>query len=429
MAERRRFGLKEIRALQPNQQIWDSLPGFFARRQTGTTVSFGVFYRTASGRQRWHSIGRYGPLTVEQARAEAQRLLGLVALGGDPASDKRERRQAMSMRDLCDRYMEDAISGRHLTKRGRAKKASTLESDRTRIDRHIIPLLGHIAVRDLSQKDVERFLVAVAEGKTARTIKLDRPHALSRTTGGQGAASRSVILISALMAYAIKHGHRPPPNPCHEVTLYASQPRHRRLSDVEYQALGQGLRAAEAEQMWPPAIGCIRFLCLTGWRSSEALNLTWDAVDLARRVVVLADSKTGRSVRPLSRQACAVLEALPRLSDGTLVFPGSRGKSGILSGLPSFLGNILKRAGLDGTGVTPHVLRHSFASCAADLDFAEFTIAALLGHATHSVTSRYVHRSDPALLSAADRVASHIAGLMGFGPPEAEVVPLRTAVG
>lgn len=49
--------------------------------------------------------------------------------------------------------------------------------------------------------------------------------------------------------------------------------------------------------------------------------------------------------------------------------------------------------------ITPHVLRHSFASLAADLGYGESTIAALIGHKLHSITSRYVHLADVALLS------------------------------
>jgi integrase len=59
-------------------------------------------------------------------------------------------------------------------------------------------------------------------------------------------------------------------------------------------------------------------------------------------------------------------------------------------------------------GVTPHTLRHSYASVAGDLGFTEFTIAALLGHSAGSVTSRYVHHLDSVLISAADRVAAAI---------------------
>jgi integrase len=62
--------------------------------------------------------------------------------------------------------------------------------------------------------------------------------------------------------------------------------------------------------------------------------------------------------------------------------------------------------------VTPHVLRHSYASIAADLGYSEPTIAALVGHAGRSVTSRYVHAADAVLLGAADAVGDKIAELM-----------------
>ena len=65
---------------------------------------------------------------------------------------------------------------------------------------------------------------------------------------------------------------------------------------------------------------------------------------------------------------------------------------------------IAKLGGLPAD-ITPHVLRHSFASLAADLGYNEPTIASLLGHKTHSITSRYVHSADAVLLAAADAVA------------------------
>jgi len=62
--------------------------------------------------------------------------------------------------------------------------------------------------------------------------------------------------------------------------------------------------------------------------------------------------------------------------------------------------------------VTPHVLRHSFASIANDLGFTEVTIAALVGHAKGSVTSKYIHTLDTALIMAADTISGYIQGLL-----------------
>jgi integrase len=75
--------------------------------------------------------------------------------------------------------------------------------------------------------------------------------------------------------------------------------------------------------------------------------------------------------------------------------------------------------------VTPHTLRHSFASLAGDLTYSETTIAALVGHQGRSITSRYVHAADAVLLAAADAVANRTTELMGDGRPDARVIPLR----
>jgi integrase len=93
-------------------------------------------------------------------------------------------------------------------------------------------------------------------------------------------------------------------------------------------------------------------------------------------------------------------------------------------GFPKFFEKIGELGGLAGD-ITPHVLRHSYASLAADLGYSELTIAALIGHKRHSITSRYVHSADALLLAAADAIADHIMGLMGEIRPVAKVVSLR----
>jgi integrase len=61
---------------------------------------------------------------------------------------------------------------------------------------------------------------------------------------------------------------------------------------------------------------------------------------------------------------------------------------------------------------TPHTLRHNFASLAADMGLADHTIAGLLGHVRHSITSRYMHLADKALIEAVDLVANETLRLM-----------------
>jgi integrase len=96
-------------------------------------------------------------------------------------------------------------------------------------------------------------------------------------------------------------------------------------------------------------------------------------------------------------------------------------------GLPRVLERLCERAGLED--VTVHVLRHSFAACAAELGFSELTIAGLLGHSVPGVTARYAHIPDRALLAAADQVSAQIGAALtgGHGAGVIELVEQRSA--
>lgn len=422
--ERKRIGLREVRALGPDAEIWDTaVPGFGARRQRSEAVSYIVLYRTPEGRSRRYTIGRHGaPWTPEKARDKALEVLTEASKGRDPAGEKRSKREAATIADLCDAYMADAEAGRLLTRKGASKKESTLATDRSRIEGHIRPLLGSLKVAAVTPRDVEGFMHAVAEGKSAQRTKTGKKRGLSNVRGGKGAASRTVGLLGALFTYAVKQGMRPD-NPVTGTDRFAYATRERRLTDDEYAALGKGLaKLAEAPKpradgkpakalLWPDAIAAARFLALTGWRSGEALALRWQDVDLAKRTARLPDTKTGASMRPLSHPACAVLARQGGGKPDMLVFCPSRG-DGQMTGFPGFFARIAK-AGELPEDVTPHVLRHSFASLANDLELTAATIGMLIGHKGSGTTRGYIHGADAVLLAAADKVGNATAERMG----------------
>jgi integrase len=91
------------------------------------------------------------------------------------------------------------------------------------------------------------------------------------------------------------------------------------------------------------------------------------------------------------------------------VFPSKIGE--VMVGYGKSWLKIAKLGGLSAD-ITPHVLRHSFASLAGDLGYSEATIATLIGHKGHSITSRYVHAADAVLLAAVDAMAIKTAKLM-----------------
>ena len=393
---RERLGIRNVTALQPGEVLWDSMvTGFGARRQQSPAITYFLFYRTA-GRQRWLTIGRHGaPWTPDTARMEAKRLLGVVAGGKDPASAKEAHRQAVTIRDLCDQYYADAVAGRVLKRNGAAKKASTLAGDRIKLERHIKPLVGRMAVTAFTSQDAEHLLHDIAEGK-------------GTGSGGKGCATRALGLLGAIFQYGVRRGLRSD-NPIYGTPRFPCGRRERRLSDKEYGLLGEGLRKATKEGEWPPAIAAARLVALTGWRKGEVLGLTWDELDLERRVAVLGDTKTGRSIRPLSQAACDLLQRQPR-GPNALVFAGAHGGQGN----EAFKRQFKRAAALGGlpADISAHTLRHAFVSVAADLGFSDLTIGALVGHRGRTITSRYAHGADAVLLAAADKVAAHIAEQM-----------------
>ena len=410
--ERRlRIGVRDLRQLGPGQTIWDTaVIGFGARRQRSAAISFVVHYRTQQGRRRLLTIGRFAsPWTPEAARDEARRILGIVAAGGDPLGEREARRStALTVSELCDQWLADSLAGRLLTRRRRAKSAKTVETDRSRIEAHVKPILGNLPVASITRADVERLMHAVQDGATSRRVKIDKPHALSNVRGGTGAASRTIAMLGAMMNHAVKLGLRPD-NPVAGVVRPADGRRDRRLDEVEFGMLGAGLREAEATGSYATMLAAIRFMAVTGWRRGEVLGLRWVEVDLGRRTARLSETKTGPSMRPLSQIACQIVGQQVRA--GELVFPAVGGMIAS-GGFVRVWDRAVHRLGRLPKDVTPHVLRHSMASVAADVGYSDAVIAGLLGHAGHSVTRRYIHVADKALIAAADAVAEEIGRMM-----------------
>jgi integrase len=180
-------------------------------------------------------------------------------------------------------------------------------------------LLGGRRVRDLTPPDVVRFMRDVTAGKTADDVKTGfRGRAIVK--GGAGTASRTVGLLGGILSFAVSEGVIPM-NPVRGVKRPADNRREIRLTADQYQALGNALEEAAANGENSAAILAIRLLALTGCRRGEIERLRWDEVDLPGRCLRLSDSKEGKSLRPLGRDAAILLEKLP--SDGRYVFNGS----------------------------------------------------------------------------------------------------------
>jgi integrase len=392
--------------------VWDEeLPGFGLRVKPSGAKSFIIQYRNESGRSRRLTVGRYGVLTPEQARHEARLGLAEVTRGRDPAERRGADRRAVTVAALCRDYLTKAESGLIITRRRKSKSSSTLYTDRGRIERHIIPLLGHRRVTDLSAADIRVFMRDVIVGKTRADGKTKK-HGRARVIGGRGAATRTMGLLGAILSFAVDEGHRAD-NPARGIVRPKDGRRTARLDDNGYRILGQMLRLAESSGEPWQAIEAIRVLALTGCRRGEIELLKRCEIDLERGMLRLSETKTGGSIRPLGRAAGEVLKrVIGHRNTANFIFPAVRKReerSEHYQGLPKAWKRILADA---LPGISPHCLRHSFASVADNLGFTKPTIGTLLGHGNWDVTGGYIHKLDPALNSAANRVSNHIAELL-----------------
>ncbi|WP_370676809.1 tyrosine-type recombinase/integrase [Pleomorphomonas sp. PLEO] len=393
--------------------VWCSdLPGFGVRVFPSGKRVYYIDYRNRDGSRKRMTIGPHGKITCEEARKLAMVTLGDVVKGEDPAEERRSRRTSLTVSQLCEDYFVAADKGLVIGRAGRPKKASTLTLDRSMVEAHIKPLLGKRLIIDLKRSDIQKFVGSVTAGKTAKAKpeKSGNLRGRIRRPGGPGAASRCTQTLGAILSWAVSQGVMEI-SPAAGVKKPATNKRERRLTADEFKALGTVFDETTANpfEAWQP-VAELRLLALTGCRLGEVENLKWSEVDFEDSLLRLEDTKTGRSVRPLSEAAKDVLRSIKPKEGHPYVFPAERLQGRPFAGMKRAYRKLFVDAGL--VGVTPHVLRHSFASVGADLGFTDSTIGAMLGHAGSGITSRYTHRLDSVLIAAANKVAEEISKQM-----------------
>lgn len=397
--------------------IWDNeLSGFGLRVAPTGAKSWIASYRAGGGRnapQRLMTLGTYPKVGAPAARSAAAKVLAAAALGQDPAGDRTAKRREMTVADLVDLYETDGCFVQRGVRQGEPMKATTKAYTMARLRHHVVPLLGTKRVSEVTEADVERFARDVARGKTAKDEKVEKRKRII-VRGGDGAARKVVRDLSALFSFAQRQ-RIVPANPVATASVRKTDNRRERfLSLEEVKRLGAALEAVEAEGANPMAINQARLLALTGCRRNEIAGLKFEEVDFERGLLVLGDTKTGRSVRPLGAAALALLKTLRADADekAAFVFPAVRGE-GFYVGAKRVWPAAIKKAGLEG--VTFHTLRHTLGSAAASAGEALGLVGAILGHANVRSTALYSHIAyDPARL-AADRATGPLAAALGLG--------------
>ena len=434
-----RISKRVVDAAKPDAELyrlWDSeLKGFGLRISPKGVKTYVVMYRAGGGRraiQKEYTVGRHGPLTPEQARGEAQRLLSAVHLGEDPQAARAEARRELTMAELCDLYMEEGVN---------TKKASTLYDDGLRIRRHIKPMLGKRPVSSITSADVERLMRDIADGKTkiqrrpnaaaykaqvtaakaAGQPRPPKPDLRTRTAplarGGRGAATRVIGLLGGIFTFAVRR-KLIAENPVKGVKRYPDRHCQRFLSSAELARLNTVLLEGERDGLNCHALHIIRLLVFTGARRSEIEHLRWSEVDLEHGYLRLEDSKTGPRRVPLGVPAQDILAGLARTSRSPFVFASEDPAKPYIGTSTVWKMKIRPKADLDG--VRLHDLRHTFASLSVGAGLSLPMTGAMLGHRNVRTTAQYAHLADDPIREAADLTARAAAAAMAG--PELRVI-------
>jgi len=160
-----------VDAAKPREEryfVWcSSLPGFGLRvYPTGRKV-FVAQVRVGRS-QRRVTIGTYGAWTADKARKRAQGIIRSASEGRDPQREKQEMRQAITVAELCEQYMEAARAGLVVTRFKREKAPGTVVIDEGRINRHIAPLIGNIPPAIFAAPTCSAWLTKLPLGRLPR---------------------------------------------------------------------------------------------------------------------------------------------------------------------------------------------------------------------------------------------------------------------
>jgi integrase len=339
-------------------------------------------YRHA-GRERWMGLGSTSAVSLSEARQKASEARRLKAEGIDPIEARRAAAERVRLAAAKTITFTECASGFLAAHRPAWRRApGSVQSRHARqwwasLERHVLPEIGALPVGGID---------------TSLVLKVLEPIWTSRVE----MASRVRGRIEVVLDWARVRGHREGDNPArwrgHLDHLLPTRSKVRPV--VHHAALPYGELPAFMARLGAEegvAARALEFTILTAARTNETLRLTWDEIDLARRLWTIPASrmKAGKEHRvPLSNAALAVLDRVS--SSSGVVFPGLR------TGQP--LGPLAMRRVLAEMGrgdLTVHGFRSSFRDWAAErTNFPSEVVEMALAHAVGSKVEAAYRRGD-----------------------------------
>jgi len=175
---------------------------------------------------------------------------------------------------------------------------------------------------------------------------------------------------------------------------------------------------AAADSPWTKC--AVVLLLSTGIRRSEAVAITLDDPDLEKRQLLIRGKGGKERVVPLTEQAVEAIQVyLPhrtKTQDRHLFVSAWKGHPIHGRCINRMLKIVIQKAGLAGQGITPHKLRHTFATHLIRNGVDIRTVQELLGHSELETTAKYLH-SDTKTKQAA---VGKLTNLFGVAQPSSD---------
>jgi integrase/recombinase XerC len=292
--------------------------------------------------------------------------------------------------ELRDAFLEYLSRERHYSR-------NTVAAYRRDVDQFLTFLAAYLDRPRVTREDLARVEALALRGFLGEA---------ARRGAGRRTLGRKLSALRSFYRSGMRSGQLAS-NPARRIATPRAQPRLPRVLPRE--ELGRALdRLAErAEPPAPRDAAILELLYGAGLRLAELAALRWDGLDLgAGTVRVVGKGNRERRV-PVGSRAARALEAHARAGGGGaaegFVFEG-RDRSRALSRrqVQRIVAGALARLS-EGTSVSPHVLRHSFATHLLDAGADLMAVKDLLGHASLSTTQVYTHVSRSHLKRVYDR--------------------------
>lgn len=315
MAIRFKFGKEALKAVPPppagkRLTVYDTVvPKLALRMTSGGAQAFYVVKHNGPS-VTWVRIGTFPDVTVEQARKEAEKVLGTFASGSDPTAARRAIRREPTFSEAFEFFLD-----------GKRKRDGSALADKTR----------------RGYRDVMRIYLGSIQNKKLTQVTRDDVKAIQRkaTQKSPSQACQAVALVSSVFSFMIDQQQFGGSNPAIRVQKSPPPSRDRFAQAHELPYLLAAIAESEQGDYFVLSL-------LTGARRSNVQAMTWRDVDLEGAVWRIGKTKNGTSQNiPLSPEAIMVLKErrealeLEHRARGTgqmmapYVFPG-QGKTGHL---------------------------------------------------------------------------------------------------